>query len=82
MIPLPNMSFTGGAGGEAKSGDSAATSPFAPAFGSFQVGGSGNQGGGGTASASAAGSVPKWIWYVAAGIAILFALVGAKKFLR
>jgi LPXTG-motif cell wall-anchored protein len=51
---MPNMSFTGGAGGEAKSGDSAATSPFAPAFGSFQVGGHGNQGGGGTASASAA----------------------------
>lgn len=75
LTPLPPLSFTGGAGGAATAGtQGGATVPWSNAFGSFQVGGTGNSGGGGTATASAAAS-PKWLLPVLIGAGLLALLL-------
>lgn len=70
MSPLPPLNFTGGAGGAATAGtQGGATVPWSNAFGSFQVGGRGNSGSGGTASAAATPS--PMLWLILGGAALL-----------
>lgn len=72
MIPLPSLNLSGGAGGEATGGNQGgATAPWAVGFGSFQVGGKGNTGEGGRATASAS-SLPAWLLYAGLGAAGIF----------
>ena len=71
MLPIPSLSFTGGAGGASNAGDSTAANPVATGFGAFNVGGKGSNVGGGSATASSA-AIPTWVWYVVAGGAVLF----------
>lgn len=78
MLPLPSLSFTGGAGGAATAGtQSGSNAPQSVGFGSFQVGGKGNTGGGGTATATATPQNPMlWIGLAAAaGLALVLFLV-------
>lgn len=75
MPPLPSLS---GSGGSAKNGDFSANSGISNAFGSFQVGGRGNNGAGGSASASPSGAggsaLPGWMLPVGIGAGVLLLL--------
>lgn len=61
MFPLPSLGLTGGAGGSSTTGATQNTVPSTISFGGFNVGGSGSQVEGGTAS-TATGTIPAWVW--------------------
>ncbi len=79
MIPIPNLSFTGGKGGDATTGDTQAANPLSVGLGGFNVGGVGSTVAGGTSSAGTAGK--SWL-YLAAGAAAVLVLLGVWHFGR
>lgn len=80
-FPMPSLSFSGGAGGNAETGDTRNTNPLAVSFGGFSVGGSGNRVAAGTATATATDAVPTWVWIAGLALAALalFAVVSRRR---
>ncbi len=74
MLPIPSLSFSGGAGGDATAGDTSNTTTVS--YGGFNVGGKGSSVAGGTAATS---STPSWLWIAALAVAAILGLLWLAK---